>query len=58
MFEPLAVENLGVFSSLTLNLLFDLGLRISLKSGDDRKRVCIKLFQRISVAIKRSNSVL
>jgi len=29
-----AVENLGMFSSSMLNLLFDLGKRISVKSGD------------------------
>jgi len=33
----MAVENLGAFSSSTLNVLSDLGRRINDKSGDARK---------------------
>ena len=56
LFEPMAVENLGAFSSSTLNVLSDLGRRINDKSGDARETAY--LFQRISVAIQRFNSVL
>ena len=52
----MAVENLGAFSSSTLNVLFDLGRRINDKSGDVRETAY--LFLRISVAIQRFNSVL
>jgi len=56
LFEPIAVENLGAFSSSTLNVLSDLGRRINDNSGDARETSC--LFQRISVAIQRFNCVL
>ena len=50
------MENLGAFSSSTLNVLSDLGRRINDNSGDARETSC--LFQRISVAIQRFNCVL
>jgi len=56
LFEPIAVENLGAFSSSTLNVLSDLGRRINDNCGDARETAY--LFQRISVAIQRFNSVL
>ena len=56
VFQPVSVENLGPFSSSTLDFLRDLGRRISHISGDDRK--VLFLFQRISVTIQRFNSVL
>jgi len=56
LFEPIAVENLGAFSSSTLNVLSDLGRRINDNSGDARETA--HLFQRISVAIQRFNFVL
>ena len=37
LFDPIAVENLGAFSSSTLNVLSDLGRRINNKSGDARE---------------------
>jgi len=49
-------ENLGPFSSSTLDFLRDLGRRVSHISGDDRE--VLFLFQRISVTIQRFNSVL
>jgi len=55
-FQPLSVDNLGPFSSSTLDFLRDLGRRISHISGDDRE--VLFLFQRISVTIQRFNSVL
>jgi len=50
------VENLRLFSSSILNLLFDLGRRINDKSEDASESSY--LFHRISVAIQRFNSVL
>ena len=51
-FEPIAVDNLGVFSSTTLNFIFELGRRICVHTGD------AYLFQRISIMLQRFNSVL
>ena len=56
LFEPIAVENLGAFSSSTLNVLSDLGRRINDNSGDVRETAYS--LQRISVAIQRFSSVL
>ena len=50
------MENLGPFSSSTLDFLRDVGRRISHISGGDRE--VLFLFQRISVTIQRFNSVL
>ena len=36
-FEPIAVENLGVFSSTTLNFISELGHRICVHTGDARE---------------------
>jgi len=54
MFVPVAVENLGALISSTLDFL--MGRRICSQSGDVRES--LYLFQRISVAIQRFNSVL
>ena len=51
-----SIENLGPFSSSTLDFLRDLGRRISHISGDDRE--VLFLFQRISFTIQRFISVL
>ena len=51
VFQPVSVENLGPFSSSTLDFLRDLGRRISHISFDDRE--VLFLFQRISVTIQR-----
>ena len=55
-FEPIAVENLGVFSSTTLNFISELGRRICVHTGDVRETSY--LFQRISIMLQRFNSVL
>ena len=55
-FEPIAVENLGVFSSTTLNFISELGRRICVHIGDERETSY--LFQRISIMLQRFNSVL
>ena len=49
-FEPIAVENLGVFSFTTLNFISELG-------RCDAREISY-LFQRISVTQQRFNSVL
>ena len=51
-----SVENLGVFSSTTLNFISELGPRICVHTGDARETSY--LFQRISVMLQRFNSVL
>jgi len=50
------VENLGVFSSTTLNFISELGRRICVHTGDVRETSYI--FQRISVMLQRYSSVL
>ena len=55
-FEPIAVENLGVFSSTTLNFISELGRRICVHTRDARETSY--LFQRISIMRHRFNSVL
>ena len=55
-FEPIAVENLGVFSSTSLNFISKLGRRICVHTGDVRETSY--LFQRIAIMLQRFNSVL
>ena len=55
-FEPTAVENLGVFSSTTLNFISELGRRICVHTGDARE--ASYLFQRISITLQRFNFVI
>ena len=52
----IAVENLGVFSSTTLNFISELGRRICVHTGDARET--LYLFQRISNMLQRFNFVL
>jgi len=56
IFQPIAMENLGAFSSSFLEFLGELGRRLGSLSGEERE-ACF-LFQRLSVAIQRFNSVL
>ena len=56
IFQPLAVESLGLFDDECCSILADLGRKISTVSGDDRDSTF--LFQRISVVIQRHNSIL
>jgi len=56
IFQPIALENLGAFSSSSLEFLRELGRRLSSLSGEERE-ACF-LFQRLSIAIQRFNSVL
>jgi hypothetical protein len=56
LFQPIAIENLGSYSSLSLEFLSELGRRMSSQSGEINETSY--LFQRISVSIQRFNSVL
>jgi len=54
MFEPIAVETMGVFNGSAIPLLNDLGRRISSISGDTRETS--HLYQRVSVLMQRFNA--
>jgi len=56
IFEPIAVESLGVFNASARHLLDDLGRSISLNSGEATETS--HLYQRISVLVQRFNAVL
>jgi hypothetical protein len=56
IFQPFAVENLGPTKSSAIDFLNDLGGRLVGCSGETREASF--LFQRISVAVQRFNSVL
>jgi len=56
IFQPVAVENLGMMNASAYGFLAGLGQKISAISGDDRE-TCY-LFQRISVLIQRFNATL
>jgi len=56
IFEPIAVETLGVFNASARHLLAGLGRRISINTGEARETSY--LFQRISVLVQRFNAVL
>jgi len=55
-YEPIAVENLAAISSSVLDFLLELGRRVY--SQSEGVSESLYLFQRISVAIQRFNSVL
>jgi len=56
VFRPLAFETLGPLSASTTAFVAELGRRLS-ESTDDSRKTAV-LFQRLSVAIQRFNSVL
>jgi len=56
LFEPTAVETLGVINTSVCHLLNDLGRRLTVNSGEARETSF--LYQRISVLIQRYNAVL
>jgi len=55
-YNNIIAENLGVFSSTTLNFVFELCCRICVHTGDARDTSY--LFQHISIMLQRFNSVL
>jgi hypothetical protein len=56
LFEPIAIENLGAFNLSAVEMLSELGGRITGCSGEEREPAF--LFQRISVILQRFNSIL
>ena len=56
LFKPVAFESLGVINSSAVDLLNEIGHRISLVSGELRETRF--LFQRLSIVIQRYNSIL
>jgi len=54
--QPIAVENLGVFSSSSSDFISALGHKTSSVSGEERETSF--LFQRLYVALQRFNAVL
>jgi hypothetical protein len=54
-FVPLAIETLGPICESGVSLLDDLGGRLTSVTGDPRERAF--LYQRLSVAIQRGNSI-
>ena len=56
IFEPIAIETLGVFNASARQLLADLGKRISINTGEATETSY--LFQRISVLVQRFHAVL
>ena len=56
LFEPIAVETLGVINTSACHFLNDLGKRMTVNSGEARETGF--LYQRISVFIQRYNAVL
>ena len=56
VFEPIAVETLGVLNSSARLLLNDLSRRITNISGEARELSF--LFQRVSVLVQRFNAIL
>jgi len=56
IFDPIAVETLGVYNALARHLLDDLGRRIS--ENTDEARETSFLYQKISILVQRFNDVL
>jgi len=56
MFQPVALETLGLINDSAVDFLSELGSRISTASGEIRERQF--LFQRLSVTIQRFNAIL
>jgi len=56
LFEPIAVETLGVLNSYANSLLKEIGYKISLNTGESRE--VSFLHQRISVLVQRFNAIL
>ena len=56
MFQPVAIETLGLINASTLNFLSEMARRLTSLSGDSRQTSF--LFQRLSMLILRFNSAL
>jgi len=56
LFQPIAVENTGVFDSSAVDFLNALGRRISSSSGEERESLF--LFKLNSITMQRFNAIL
>jgi len=56
IFEPIAIETLGVFNTSARQLLFDLGRKTTESTGETREVSC--LFQRCLVLVQHFNAIL
>ena len=54
-FEPVAIETSGVFGPSSKNIIYEIGKRITEKSGDKRETLWLK--QRLSIAVQRGNAL-
>ena len=54
-FEPVAIETSGVFGPSSRNIIFEIGKRISEKTGDKRETMWLK--QRLSIVIQKGNAL-
>ena len=56
IFEPIAIETIGIFNTSARQLLFDLAMKITESTGEAREAGF--LFQRCSVLVQRFNAIL
>ena len=56
-FQPLALETLGPMNTTGIAFLSELGCRLTSVTGDSRETTYMYLFQRVSLAVQRYNSV-
>ena len=54
LFQPIAVETMGVFGDTTRTFLKELGRRMAAETGDRREGAWLR--QRISIAVARGNT--
>jgi len=55
LFFPVAIETAGTWNQMAVELVQEIGRRITLVSEDSRETVF--LFQRLSIALQRGNAV-
>ena len=54
-FEPVAIETSGVFGPSSKNIIYEIGRRITERSGDKRETLWLK--QRVSIAVQKGNAL-
>ena len=54
-FEPIAIETSGVFGPSTKNIVYEIGKRITEKTGDKRETSWLK--QRLNIVIQKGNAL-
>jgi len=55
LFFPVAIETVGTWNQMAVELVREIGRRITLVTEDSRETVL--LFQRLSIALQRGNAV-